>query len=199
MLNQGQVARIKAERLNKILAPYGIEAVSYDWGTQTYHLRNGLIRQEGLDLFLKGQFFEKIDIGRGSRVNNSLSYNFLESPYIVWEGEGQTPRITNLTSFLNSIEEKFVRNSNCGFLPEEVITAVKFTSPIAGELARKMFPHLIDDIKTPCSQWQGKHHKAFAELFPATYVGCRRVTQNNFAIILYNKEYGEFEVSSSIL
>lgn len=196
-LNQGQIARIKAERLNEILASHSLEAISHHWGTQTYHLTRGLCRKEGIEFYLKGKFFSVIDIGRGVKLNNNLTYNFTSSPYIVWEG--QTPRITDEKAFFKDINEQFVRSANCGFLPGEKVGDVNFTSPIAGELARKMFPHLVDDPKTPCSQWEGKHHLAFMQLFPATYVGCRKITQNNYKLILHNEKYGEFEVPSSIV
>lgn len=187
MLNAGQVARIKASRLSAILAEYKLEAVAHDWGTETYHITRGLIRKEGIHFYLKGEFFGQINVEKGVKLNDSLDYDFLESPYIVWAA--LSPKITDENSFLDSLTKQFIRAANCGFLPGEAVGVKQ--SPQTVSLARKMFPHLV-------SQWEGKHHKAFEELFPATYIGCRRVTQGNYKIILNTAPVGEFEIPAQI-
>lgn len=195
VLNQGQVASCKATALNEILAPYGLKACAVGRGTETRHLTRGLIRKEWVDEWLEGDFFKAIDIGNGVIFNYSLSYDFGKSPYIIWKND--EPIIPDIDKFLLHLKTLFIRKCNRGYLPGDKVV-VDLKSPKASSLAFEMFPELRDSMKVSVLEWKGLHYIAFKNLFPATYKGCRRVSQDNYKLILESKDGEEFEIPEDI-
>jgi hypothetical protein len=188
------IAYRRMKTLNPILKEHGIEVDYKPWTVEVNHLLHGHYLNQGIEYILKGDFFASIDIGRGDKNSSFLYYDYTMSSCITWVED--IPSFNTLF-FLGHIKELFIRRANCGYLSGESVSC-DFSSPYACKMASQLFPDLTDSLKVPLSQWEGKHHKAFKDLFPASYVGCRRVTQDEYKLIVSSPTIGEFEIPKGI-